>query len=138
MSAAFETCFFRQFSSFNNKSCKYTIRDNGNNVQSHYQEESKFNSTINANSGAHTFMDDKIIKTRSKHIRNVAEIKYGFVFNSCYVILIEQTFYYFAICKCIGTTACVNSIAQLTFFLVMRLNITIATNFDSLIAILVP
>ena len=33
------------------------IRDNGN-VQSHDQEESKLNSTINANSGAHTLTHD--------------------------------------------------------------------------------
>ena len=36
-------------------------RDNGN-VQSHDQEESKLNSTINANGGAHTFTHDKITK----------------------------------------------------------------------------
>ena len=34
-----------------------TIRDNGN-VQSHDQEESKLNSTINTNSGAHTLTHD--------------------------------------------------------------------------------
>ena len=35
-------------------------RDNGN-VHSHDQEESKMNSTINTNSGAHTLAHDKII-----------------------------------------------------------------------------
>ena len=56
----FWTCFFSPFSSFNDEklSCKYynkriTTRDNGN-VQPHDQEEGKLNSTINANSGAHT------------------------------------------------------------------------------------
>ena len=34
-----------------------TTRDNGN-VQSHDKEESKLNSTINANSGAHTLTHD--------------------------------------------------------------------------------
>ena len=38
-----------------------TIRDNGN-VQSHDKEESKSNSTISANSGAHTLTHDQIIK----------------------------------------------------------------------------
>ena len=32
------------------------------NVQSHDQEESKLNSTINANCGANTLTDDQIIK----------------------------------------------------------------------------
>ena len=36
-------------------------RYNGN-VQSHYREESKLNSTIDANSGAHTLTLDKIIR----------------------------------------------------------------------------
>ena len=40
---------------------RITTRDNGN-VQSHDQEESKLNSTINANSGAHTLTHDKMIK----------------------------------------------------------------------------
>ena len=39
-----------------------TTRYNGN-VQSHDQEESKLNSTINANSGAHTLTHDNIIKS---------------------------------------------------------------------------
>ena len=39
-----------------------TTRDNGN-VQSHDQEESKLNSTVNAGSGAHTLTYDQIIKT---------------------------------------------------------------------------
>ena len=38
-----------------------TTRDNGS-VQSHEQEESKLNSTINANSRAHSLIHDKIIK----------------------------------------------------------------------------
>ena len=39
-----------------------TTRNNGNS-QSPEQEESKLNSTINANSGAHTPTDDKTIKS---------------------------------------------------------------------------
>ena len=38
-----------------------TTCDNGN-AQSHDKEESKFNTTINANSGAHTLTHDQIIK----------------------------------------------------------------------------
>ena len=64
----FRTCFFSPVSSFNDEKIKLqdynrriTTRDN-NNVQSHDQEESKLNSTINANSGAHTLPHDKIIK----------------------------------------------------------------------------
>ena len=38
-----------------------TTRDNGN-VQSHDKQESKLNSTINANSGAYTLTHDQIIK----------------------------------------------------------------------------
>ena len=41
---------------------RITTRDNYN-IQSHDQEESKLNSTINADSGAHTLTHDKIIKT---------------------------------------------------------------------------
>ena len=47
--------------------------DNGI-VQSHDQEESKLNSTINANSGAHTLTNNKIIKSPFKR-NNVAAIK---------------------------------------------------------------
>ena len=47
--------------------------DNGN-VQSHDQEESKLNNTINVNSGAHTLTHDKIIKS-SFNMNNVATIK---------------------------------------------------------------
>ena len=50
-----------------------TTRDNDN-VQSHDQEESKLNSTINANCGAHTLSHDKVIKCPF-HKNNVATIK---------------------------------------------------------------
>ena len=40
---------------------RITTRDNDN-VQSHDKEESKLNSTITANSGAHTLTHDQIIK----------------------------------------------------------------------------
>ena len=40
---------------------RITTRDNSN-VQSHDQEESNLNSTINANSGAHTLTREQIIK----------------------------------------------------------------------------
>ena len=48
-------------------------RDNDN-VQSHDQEESKLNSTINANSGAHSLTHDKIIKSPCNK-NNVTTIK---------------------------------------------------------------
>ena len=40
-------------------------------------------------------------------------------------------------CKCKSTTARLNGTVQLTFFLVMRLNISIAATCDSLIVILI-
>ena len=46
-------------------------------------------------------------------------------------------FYYLVMCKCMSTTVRVNGTVQFTFFLVMRLNITIFTSCDSLIVILV-
>ena len=59
-----ETRFFSPFSSLMMKKLSYkyynkriTTRDNGN-VQSHDKEESKLNSTITANSGAHTLTHD--------------------------------------------------------------------------------
>ena len=47
---------------FSNKDYNERVatRDNGN-VQSHDKEESKSNSTININSGAHTLIHDKAI-----------------------------------------------------------------------------
>ena len=47
--------------SFKDYNKRITNRDNGT-VQSHNQKESKLNSTINTNSGAHTFTHDQIIK----------------------------------------------------------------------------
>ena len=61
-----------------------------------------------------------------------------FAFNSCYVILTKWTFYYFVKCKRMDTTVRVNGTVQFTFFLVMRLDITVVTSCDSLIAILAP
>ena len=40
---------------------QWITRENDN-VQSHEQEESKLNSTIDANSGAHTLTHDRILK----------------------------------------------------------------------------
>ena len=57
------------------KYCNERITNRGNgNVESHDQEESKLNSTIKANSGAHTLTHDKIIKN-SFNKNNVASIK---------------------------------------------------------------
>ena len=52
---------------------RIATRDNDN-VQSHDQEESKLNSTINANSGAHTLTHHKIIKSPCNK-NNVTTIK---------------------------------------------------------------
>ena len=64
----FRTRFFSPFSSLMMKKLSYkyynkriTTRDNGN-VQSHDQEESKLNSTIITNTGAHILTYDQIIK----------------------------------------------------------------------------
>ena len=43
---------------------RITTRDNGN-VQSHDKEESKSNSTISANSGAHTLTHDQTVMKKS-------------------------------------------------------------------------
>ena len=58
--ATFWTCFLSPFSSLKMKKLSYkyynkqiTTSDNGN-LESHDKEESKLNSTITANSGAHT------------------------------------------------------------------------------------
>ena len=65
--ATFRTCFFSPFSTFNDEKShkdyneRITIRDNGN-VQTHKKKESKSNSTINENSGAHILTHDQIIK----------------------------------------------------------------------------
>ena len=73
------TYFFSSFSSFNGEKriTKYynkriTIHGNGN-VQSHDKEESKLNSAIKANGGAHTITHEKIIK--SPFNNNIATIK---------------------------------------------------------------
>ena len=56
-----------------------------------------------------------------------------FIFNSCCVVLIEWTFNYFIICKCMSSNVRHNVTVQFTFFLIMILNITNVTNCDSLI-----
>ena len=43
--------------------CMFNLRPVSTGFQSHDQEESKLNSNINANSGAHTLKHDKIIKS---------------------------------------------------------------------------
>ena len=47
--------------SLKNYNRRITTLDNGN-VQSHDKEESKLNSTISANSGAHTLTHDQTVK----------------------------------------------------------------------------
>ena len=65
-------------------------------------------------------------------------LAYEFKFTiSCYVVLTELTFYGFAIRNCMSTTVCVKAFVQFIFILVMILNITVATSWDSLILILV-
>ena len=66
ISATFWTCFFSQFSSFNDEIIKVQVLQRVNNVPSHNQEENKLNSFIIENNGTHTLTDDKIIKTYYK------------------------------------------------------------------------
>ena len=54
------------------------------------------------------------------------------------LVLIEWTFYCFVMCKCMSSTVCVDGTVEFTFFLVIRLNITIVTSCDSLIVIFLP
>ena len=61
-----------------------------------------------------------------------------FLFNICYVVLIDWTFHYCVICKCVNTTVRDNGTVQFTFFLLMRLNITIVRSCDLLVVIIVP
>ena len=65
-------------------------------------------------------------------------IRILFTFSSFYVNLIEWIFYSFLMCRCESNTLCVIGTVQFTFFLVMRLNITIITSWDLVIVILVP
>ena len=78
----FWACFFSPFSSFNDekkkKSYKYynkriTTPDNGN-VQSRDPEESKSNSTIHENSGAHTLTHDEMIIKKVHSIRIILQL----------------------------------------------------------------
>ena len=70
---------FHAFPTFNDKNFRYRyfnkeiIFPDNSNVQFHNQEESKLNSTINANSGAHRFTRDKINSQFNKN--NLAIIK---------------------------------------------------------------
>ena len=58
----------------------------------------------------------------------------------CFRILFafNRTFYYFGMRKCLSTTVRVTSTVQFTFFLIMRLNITIVTSCDCTSINLVP
>ena len=66
ISATFRTCFFSLFSSFNYDNKKVQVKNynklipapENSNIQSDDQEECKLNSTIDANSDAHTLTDD--------------------------------------------------------------------------------
>ena len=62
---------------------RITIRDNGN-VQPHDKEESKLNSTISANSGAHTLTHDQIIKKNPFNKNNVPTIKTNKILTRSY------------------------------------------------------
>ena len=71
--------------------CKYynkrvTTFNNGD-VQSHDQEKSKLNSTINANSVAHTLTDDKIKKSPFNK-KNVATTKTKEILTKILLILV--------------------------------------------------
>ena len=67
--------FLSPFSSFKYYNQQTTTRGNGN-VKSHDKEESKFNSTINLNSGANTLTPDEIMKSQSnKNTKATIKIK---------------------------------------------------------------
>ena len=64
-------------------------------------------------------------------------LEFYFVLIVAKLFLLNGLFYYLAICKCMSTTVCVNGTVQFTFFLVIRLHITIVTNCNSLVVIIV-
>ena len=68
---------------------------------------------------------------------NKTFVRILFVFSSSYVILTEWTFYYLVMCTFMSTTVPVNVTVQFTFFLIIKLNITIVTSCNLIIAILV-
>ena len=62
-----------------------TTRDNGK-VQSHEQEQSKVNSTININSSAHTLTHYQIIKKSSFNKNNIATIKTNKILTKIFLL----------------------------------------------------
>ena len=72
-------------------------------------------------------MFNLIVSIRQALVANKVVFRLLFPFNSCYVIFIEWTFYYFVTCKCLSTIVRVNDAVQFTFSLVKKLNFTIAT-----------
>ena len=58
--------------------------------------------------------------------------------NACCIIPVEWTFLSFPICKCMNTTVPNNSTVQLSFFVVVRLNMIVTTKRGSLIVIFNP
>ena len=58
--------------------------------------------------------------------RNKIFDRVSVAFNSCNIFLIELTSHYFVIYTSVNTTVCDNSTVQFTFYLFMRLTITIA------------
>ena len=62
---------------------RVTTRDNGN-VQSHDKKESKSNSTISANSGAHNLTHDQIIKKSPFNKINIATFKTNKILTRSY------------------------------------------------------
>ena len=67
----------------------------------------------------------------STNSSNKIFVRISFAFNSCYVILIQCSFYYFVMCKCMNTIFRVNGTVQFPFFLVMVLNITTVASCNS-------
>ena len=57
---------------------------------------------------------------------NIIFLKILFVFDSCFIFLIECVFYYFVICKCMDVNSCNNARVQFIFFLAMRLKLSLS------------
>ena len=75
-------CFFRVFSGFNNEKASFKYYNKQIKTCDSGQEESKLSSTIIANSGTDTLLDDKTIKIPFDE-NNVATIKNKLIVAYC-------------------------------------------------------
>ena len=80
-------------------------------------------------------LNRKITSEQGLLIRSL--LKFYFVLLVATLFFLNEHFYYLVMRKCISTTVRVNGTVQFTSFLAIRLNISIVTSCDSLIAILI-